>query len=414
MATGLFGQNPNDALAAQQAADEASAVSKAGWTPDQWAGYAQAKGGQMAGRGIRGMLGIEDPALKELAVGKAMMEGVDLQDPDALEKLAKAYADRGMHRFGEEAFNRSRTLRKEKADVAEQVAKADKAKLSLTQEQKLRDELAALGPDATEEQYLQVVRKYGKPDEVMKSIEARIQKQAALEEKQRAAEAALANKLELARIQGATQAQIAQMNIEGRREIAAMMAQTRLAVAEMGAAGKTDKAAEKQATKEEGIAALDDSLTKAESLINDLEKAGGIASTKKSSGSNLLTNLQTGTVGQTMGRLTGTENQAKRDELSSLRLQLLNDIKQATGMSSRAMDSNQELKTWLASLGSEGMTAEANRAIIKNIRERFIRNRVKPEGTFAPPSNTDAAAIAWAKANPKDPRSSAILKANGL
>lgn len=221
---GLFGQNPNDMLAAQQAADEASAVSKAGWSPEQWAGYAQAKGGQMAGRGVRGLLGIEDPMLKELAVGKAMMEGVDLNDPAALENLAKAYAEKGLHRFGEEAYNRAQTLKERNATLAEQVAKADKAKLSLAQEQKLRDELAALGPNATEEQYLNVVRKYGKPDEVMKSIETRLQKQAALEEKKRAAEEALAARLEIAKAQNASREEIARIMMEGRKELAALAA----------------------------------------------------------------------------------------------------------------------------------------------------------------------------------------------
>ena len=73
------------------------------------------------------------------------------------------------------------------------------------------------------------------------------------------------------------------------------------------------------------------------------------------------------------GRAFGTKEQAKRDELKSVRLQLLNAVKEATGMSSQQLNSNVELKTYLDSLGSEGMSKEANLAILDNLSRRYLK-----------------------------------------
>ena len=111
-----------------------------------------------------------------------------------------------------------------------------------------------------------------------------------------------------------------------------------------------------------------------------------MTSTSKNPLANLITSLQTGTVGQMGGRLIGTETQAKRDELKSVRLQLLNAVKEATGMSATQLNSNVELKTWLDSLGSEGMTKEANLAILNNISNRYLKGNIaKPENEKADP-----------------------------
>lgn len=114
---GLFGQNPSDQGVADQAAYEKQAMEMAKLSQDQMSSYAMASGGLQAGRGLKGLLGIEDPQLQELKIGKEMMKGVDMQDPKALKELAKAYAARGMHRFGEEAYTRAIALEKAKADL---------------------------------------------------------------------------------------------------------------------------------------------------------------------------------------------------------------------------------------------------------------------------------------------------------
>ena len=79
-----------------------------------------------------------------------------------------------------------------------------------------------------------------------------------------------------------------------------------------------------------------------------------------------------------------------------MRLQLLNAIKEATGMSAQQLNSNVELQTYLKSLGSEGMTAEANLAIIDNLSKTYLgksmtRAPAAPAAPTAPGSGLSAA-----------------------
>jgi hypothetical protein len=109
-----------------------------------------------------------------------------------------------------------------------------------------------------------------------------------------------------------------------------------------------------------------------------------MSSTSAGALSNLITSTQTGTAGQFLGSVFGTEAQSKRDQLKSVRLQLLNAIKEATGMSAQQLNSNVELQTYLKSLGSEGMTAEANLAIIDNLSKTYLGKGMMGAPSAAP------------------------------
>jgi hypothetical protein len=142
------------------------------------------------------------------------------------------------------------------------------------------------------------------------------------------------------------------------------------------------KAQEKADKMAEGQAGLADTVSVAKTLVNDIADMGGMTTTSKGALANLMTSLGTGTVGQAGARLVGTSTQAKRDELNSVRLQLFNAVKEATGMSSTQLNSNVELQTWLKSLGSDTMSKEANLAILNNIENRYLKNPVnKTMGT---------------------------------
>jgi hypothetical protein len=110
------------------------------------------------------------------------------------------------------------------AQTGKAVAEQKKVELTTAQEEKLRKELTALGPEATEEQYLQVVRKYGDPDKIMTSIQTTQARQDTAAAKIEAAKIAAENKLEVARQQGATQLQIAQLAAQSRQELAQLVA----------------------------------------------------------------------------------------------------------------------------------------------------------------------------------------------
>jgi hypothetical protein len=153
---------------------------------------------------------------------------------------------------------------------------------------------------------------------------------------------------------------------ESKRELAQLVASLK------GPSPAVLKAQEKAEQVAEGKETLGDILSTAETLVKDLKNTGGMSSTSAGALSNLITSAQTGTAGQFLGGVFGTEAQSKRDQLKSVRLQLLNAIKQATGMSAQQLNSNVELQTYLKSLGSEGMTAEANLAIIDNLSKTYL------------------------------------------
>ena len=78
--------------------------------------------------------------------------------------------------------------------------------------------------------------------------------------------------------------------------------------------------------------------------------------------------------------------------MKSNRLQLLNAMKTASGMSSKVVDSNQELKTWLESFGKEGGSKQAVLQILKNLKsygEGDTGGSTPPDGT-KPAAKTEA------------------------
>jgi len=117
---------------------------------------------------------------------------------------------------------------------------------------------------------------------------------------------------------------------------------------------------------------LGDTLSAVDSTIDSIYEEGGMPSTEDNAASNLWQSRFRLPGGETAAQAVGTKAQAKRDELRSQRLQILNDIKQTTGMSSQQLNSNVELRTWLDSLGAPGMTKEANKAILGNIRKKYL------------------------------------------
>ena len=110
------------------------------------------------------------------------------------------------------------------------------------------------------------------------------------------------------------------------------------------------------------------------------------------------------TVGLGISKAIGTEAQSTLERMKSTKLQLLNAIKAATGMSSKTLDSNQELKIWLDSLGTTGGTLESLIEIIKN-----LRSYGEGAGTTPPPSAEGKPAAAGGKPTGNDRKSEVII-----
>jgi putative NADPH-quinone reductase len=171
----LYQQNRMDELQARQALAARNAGTML--NPSLAPLYAQAaQRGQLEGEAIRavgGLLGVEDPQLAKIRDVQTMRNQFDVSTPDGLRQFAQALSAKGYGDLALQAANEAdkRTKASSEAQMSEQ---------KISQEKKLRDELNTLGENATDEDILRIVRKYGTPDQVMRAVQASADKKARL------------------------------------------------------------------------------------------------------------------------------------------------------------------------------------------------------------------------------------------
>jgi hypothetical protein len=139
----------------------------------------------------------------------------------------------------------------------------------------------------------------------------------------------------------------------------------------IGVGGKTADVARKEVKVEEGKTLVSDIIDSLKTNYQELDKARAIPSAQRGALSNLLTAVEVSGPGQLVARAVGSDVQPLRDVVKSSRLQLLNAIKQATGLSSQQLNSNVELQTWLSSVSDPTQQIEAVIPILDNI-EKFV------------------------------------------
>jgi len=227
----LFGITPESLMAKREQDLQAQAMQYAQADPFQRATASIYAGANKLGGALGGMLGGQDPELQKATALQSIMKQADTSTPEGLATLARTLGSQGFGQQAMQVMDQARQAQLQVAKTGKAQAEQRTAELTASQEAKLRAELAALGPNATEEQYLQTVRKYGDPDKIMTSIQAtqsrkdandaRIQAaKDAADARIEAAKIAAENRLEVARQQGATQLQIAQLAAQSRQEIA--------------------------------------------------------------------------------------------------------------------------------------------------------------------------------------------------
>ena len=364
MADGMFSMFDPNAYQQQRAQEaQKAAMAYAQQTPQQRtdaAGYGF--GGALAG-GVRSLLGIQDKGLMQVQQANEVMKNVDRNDPEAMLAAAKALGDAGNMQAGEAVYKAAMEIKAAQSKAALEAAKTQREEAQATEIPRMRHEEALLRIQATQEAALQRAEAAKQRSEDTRlAIEQRREAAAQAADARREATAA---RVQMAQLVSSVK------DGQGGKPITA---------AEL-------KAQEKKETKEAGQQGLSDSLSRASTLVNEIYDLGGMTSTSKSPLSNLGISAQTGTIGQYIGQKTGSAAQSKRDELASVRSQILNDIKEATGMSASQLNSNIELQLWMKALGSEGMTKEANLAIIKNINDKYIKGITKPGSSATPDIN---------------------------
>tara|TARA_R110000868_G_scaffold137980_1_gene351719 strand:+ start:728 stop:2041 length:1314 start_codon:yes stop_codon:yes gene_type:complete len=155
----------------------------------------------------------------------------------------------------------------------------------------------------------------------------------------------------------------------------------------IGVGGKEPGAALRTNKVEEGKSQLANDLDNLRSSFTELDRLRAIPSTERNVVSNLMSATAASGVGQALGRAGGSPEQVERDVINSARQRLVASIKNATGMSSKSLDSNMELQTMLRSISDPGQSVEAAMRIIDDIEAAYV----KGSGTLPKPGKPPAA-----------------------
>lgn len=134
------------------------------------------------------------------------------------------------------------------------------------------------------------------------------------------------------------------------------------------AGGATAGEANKKA---EGAARFEIALSDMEKNLEELKGSGNIVSTENAPLENLGLYISNSGIGQAIGGALGTERATNFENMQNLKPRLIAALAQATGQSSKSLDSNTELKLALDSLGSGSY--ESRKAAVDTIRKMFAK-----------------------------------------
>jgi len=238
----LFGLTPEQYGQQQYQQDLTQGAALAKMTPTErgMAGiYASA--GQL-GRAFGGAMGVQDPQLQLFSIRNSILQQIDQTNPESIlkgaQRLAQAGDQQGAMAWAQYARKAQESIaqtQQRKAAETASLAQAAKIQLSIKQEEELRSELSKLGLNATQDQVIGVLTKYGPPEKVLAALQASADRTAT--NTARAEAAQLANqaridaakvtadaKIEAARMAGATALQIAQMRADSAKELRTLTA----------------------------------------------------------------------------------------------------------------------------------------------------------------------------------------------
>ena len=123
----LFGATP-EALQASRAADlQAQALQYARLDPFQRANMSIYQGANQLGGAVGGMLGGQDPEMMRIKQRQQLLQGINLNDPDALIQAAQQASQIGDYSAAQELASKARALRLQGATLAKTEAETQKA-----------------------------------------------------------------------------------------------------------------------------------------------------------------------------------------------------------------------------------------------------------------------------------------------
>jgi hypothetical protein len=163
----------------QRQMTEQKAMQFATMTPQQQTSYNIYKNTGNLGRGLAGAFGVDvqDPSIKRATMLRQMASQFDTNTPEGLKQMAQALQSTDPE-LGFQVMQRAQAMELEKAKTLTQEAQAGKALAEQgkilrgeAKDEQLRAELASLPPEANDKAVEDIVRKYGKPDDIFKTLE---------------------------------------------------------------------------------------------------------------------------------------------------------------------------------------------------------------------------------------------------
>ena len=383
---GLF-MTPEMYRQQQMQADRMRAAEYAQMAPEQRAAMGFFSAGQGLGRAAGTLLGAQDPQLQRITEQQQMLQGLDVSDPDSLMQAAQRASQAGNVQLAMQLAGRAQ-------EVAQGIATTQKAQLSLAQEQQLRAELASLPADATDEQRIAILSKHGPPGQMFQALMAQVGRREGIasreaegernrEARREALELQLQNRLDFAAAQGATQQQIAQMQIDGRAQIAEMMAGVRreIAAGRVQGGGRQDRQGVAQERVERGREQLTSEIDSILGEYKKLNKLGAMVDPTRGTGENISARIRASAPGQFVGSFVGSQEQTIRDNIKNARARLTNAVKEATGMSAQQMNSNVELQLWLSAMTDPTQSYETVTKTLGDLDTIIGKNMRQPGAT---------------------------------
>jgi len=189
--------------------------------------------------GIGRALGARDPMLEQASQLRQLAGQFDTNTAEGLRQFANA-ARSINSQVARDAAMQAEKMQEQTAKTRKTTAEAARFETETARKERVREELAKLPENATEEDMLNVIRRYGgNIDDMMKAIEAKQRQTAQLtarreeavrrsEDRERELKATLENRLEVARLRGESAATLAQIRLDGQAQLEAIRQENRI------------------------------------------------------------------------------------------------------------------------------------------------------------------------------------------